>query len=73
MQISSTTLSADVELDGVLADVVFLGIFVKYIVALPGGQRVTVYSSDSALRSSVSLNAKVKIGWKLAHQHIVEG
>jgi ABC-type Fe3+/spermidine/putrescine transport system ATPase subunit len=73
MQISSTALPADVELDGLLADVVFLGIYVKYIVALPGGQRVTVYNSDPALRRSVSLNAKVKIGWKLAHQHIVEG
>jgi len=40
---------------------------------LPSGQRVTVHSSDTGLRRSLSLNAPVKIGWALAHQRIVEG
>jgi ABC-type Fe3+/spermidine/putrescine transport system ATPase subunit len=73
VRISPTNLTADVVLDGVLVDVIYLGVFVKYIVALPGGQRITVHNPDSALRRSLSLNAPVKIGWKLADQRVIEG
>jgi spermidine/putrescine transport system ATP-binding protein len=73
MKISPTGVAADVELDGVLVDLIYLGVYVKYIVALPSGQRVTVHNSDAAVRRSLSLNAPVKIGWGLADQRVVEG
>jgi ABC-type Fe3+/spermidine/putrescine transport system ATPase subunit len=73
VQISPTDLMADVVLDGFLADVIYLGMFVKYIVALPAGQRITVHDPDPALRRSLALNASVKIGWKLADQRVIEG
>ena len=73
VRISPTNLTADVVLDGLLVDLIYLGVFVKYIVALPGGQRITVHNPDSALRRSLSLNAPVKIGWKWVDQRVIEG
>jgi spermidine/putrescine transport system ATP-binding protein len=73
MQISRTELLTDVELDGTLVDIIYLGGFVKYIVALPSGQRVAVHNSSGALRRSLSLNDPVRIGWSAEDQRIVEG
>ena len=73
MQISREKVAADVELEGTLVDVIYLGVYVKYIVILPSGQRLTVHHPDAALRQSLPLNARVKIGWALAHQRMVEG
>jgi ABC-type Fe3+/spermidine/putrescine transport system ATPase subunit len=73
VRISPTRVEADVVLDGVLADVIYLGVFVRYIVVLPSGQRITVHNPDPAVRRSLSLNAPVKTGWKLADQRVIEG
>jgi ABC-type Fe3+/spermidine/putrescine transport system ATPase subunit len=73
LRISPAALAADVALDGTLIDMIYLGVFVKYIVALPTGQRVTVHNPDAALRRSLSLNAPVKIGWAFAEQRTIEG
>jgi spermidine/putrescine transport system ATP-binding protein len=73
MQISRGSLAADVELDGTLVDIIYLGGFVKYIVALRSGQRVAVHNSSGALRRSLSLNDAVKIGWSPEDQRVVEG
>jgi ABC-type Fe3+/spermidine/putrescine transport system ATPase subunit len=73
MQISPMKLSTDVELEGILIDVIYLGVFVKYIVALPSGQRVAVHNSSTALRRSLPLNAPVKIGWAAEDHRVVEG
>jgi spermidine/putrescine transport system ATP-binding protein len=73
MQISPVALSSDVELEGVLIDIIFLGIFVKYIVALPSGQRVSIHNPNAALRRSLLLNAPVKIGWAAGDHRVVEG
>jgi ABC-type Fe3+/spermidine/putrescine transport system ATPase subunit len=73
MQISRAKLSTDLELEGALADVIYLGAFVKYLVALKSGQRVAVHNSSTALRRSLSLNAPVKIGWAIDDQRVVEG
>jgi spermidine/putrescine transport system ATP-binding protein len=73
VRISPTRLDADVVLDGVLADVIYLGVFVKYIVVLPSGQRITAHNPDPAVRRSLSLNAPVKIGWNLVDQRVIEG
>ena len=60
-------------LEGVLIDLIFLGVFVKYIVALPTGQRMNVHNPDPALRRSLSINEPVKIGWTLVDQRVIEG
>jgi spermidine/putrescine transport system ATP-binding protein len=73
VRISPTNLTADVVLDGFLADVIYLGVFVKYIVVLPAGQRIIVHNPDPALRRALSLHAPVKIGWKLIDQRVIEG
>ena len=73
VQISPTSLKTDIMLDGFLVDVIYLGVFVKYIVVLPTGQRINVHNPDPALRRSLSLNAPVKIGWKLVDQRVIEG
>jgi spermidine/putrescine transport system ATP-binding protein len=73
MQISPSKLSTDVELEGILVDIIYLGVFVKYIVALPSGQRAAVHNSSTALRRSLSLNSAVKIGWTADDQRVVEG
>jgi spermidine/putrescine transport system ATP-binding protein len=73
MRISPTALSADVVLEGILVDSIYLGVFVKYVVALRSGQRVTVHNPDAALRRSLSLNAPVTIGWAFADQRVIAG
>jgi spermidine/putrescine transport system ATP-binding protein len=72
IRISPTGLTADVELEGILVDVIYLGVFVKYFVALPNGQRLTVHNPDADLRRSLALNAPVKIGWALADHRVIE-
>jgi spermidine/putrescine transport system ATP-binding protein len=73
MQISPAALSTDVELGGVLIDIIFLGVFVKYIVALPTGQRVSVHNPSAALRRSLSLNQNIRLGWAAGDHRVVEG
>jgi hypothetical protein len=73
MQISPAALSTDVELGGVLIDIIFLGVFVKYIVALASGQRVSVHNPSAALRRSLSLNQKIRVGWAAGDHRVVEG
>jgi ABC-type Fe3+/spermidine/putrescine transport system ATPase subunit len=73
MQISPAALSTDVELGGVLIDIIFLGVFVKYIVALASGQRISVHNPSAALRRSLSLNQKIRVGWAAGDHRVVEG
>ncbi len=71
MRLSPGPLAADILLDGTLADVIYLGAFVKYSVALPGGQKVTVHSADLALRRSLTLGQPVRIGWSMDEQRVI--
>jgi hypothetical protein len=71
MRLSPNALAADVILDGTLADMIYLGPFVKYVVSLPSGQRVTVHNTETALRRSLSLNQPVKIGWAIGDQRVI--
>jgi ABC-type Fe3+/spermidine/putrescine transport system ATPase subunit len=71
LRLSPDALAADVVLEGTLADMIYLGAFVKYVVALTTGQRVTVHNTDTALRRSLSLNQPVKIGWAFGDQRVI--
>jgi spermidine/putrescine transport system ATP-binding protein len=64
-------LAADLVLTGRLADAIYLGAYVKYVVALANGQRVTVHAPDSPLRKQLTIDAPVKIGWSLADQRVI--
>ena len=59
-------------IDGVLADVVYLGSFIKYVVKLTGGQRVLLHSTDTAARRAVAIGQPVRIGWSAADQRVLE-
>ena len=67
----SATLVADMTLEGMLADAIFLGAFVKYVVQLGNGQRATVHSTDLTLRKALAQNAPVRIGWMAADQRVI--
>jgi ABC-type Fe3+/spermidine/putrescine transport system ATPase subunit len=68
---AGAALACDVVLEGTLADAIFLGAFVKYVVRLAGGQRVTVHSTDLALRRALARDAPVRIGWMTADQRVI--
>jgi spermidine/putrescine ABC transporter ATP-binding subunit len=64
--------AADIVFEGVLEDMVYLGAYVKYRVALAGGQRLTATSADRATRLALSVGKPVFAGWALSDQRIIE-
>jgi len=68
---AAAALAADVVIAGELADAIFLGAFVKYVVQLGNGQRITVHGTDIALRKSLEVHAPVRIGWMTADQRVI--
>jgi len=59
-------------IDGVLADAIYLGSFVKYVVKLRGGQRVVLHSGDIAARSAVAIDQPVNVSWSASDQRVLE-
>jgi ABC-type Fe3+/spermidine/putrescine transport system ATPase subunit len=72
MRISGDGLAADIVLEGRLADAIFLGAFVRFVVVLPDGQRVTLHSPDATLRQRLAVGQAVRIGWA-AGDHLTIG
>jgi ABC-type Fe3+/spermidine/putrescine transport system ATPase subunit len=60
-----------VELEGSLADAVFLGPYVKYRILLDGGEEITAHSSDFALRAALRVGDRLRCGWSLAQHRIL--
>jgi hypothetical protein len=50
---------------------IYLGPFVRYVVSLPSGQRVTVHNTETALRRSLTLSQPVKIGWSISDHRVI--
>ena len=71
LRLAHNGLAADVTLDGTLADAIFLGSFVKYVVTLANGQRVTAHSADMSLRRQMAVGRPVRIGWSLADHRVI--
>jgi ABC-type Fe3+/spermidine/putrescine transport system ATPase subunit len=65
-------LPTEVSFEGVLEDLVYLGAFVKYRIALPDGQRLTATSPDRVVRLALSLGKPVWVGWALDDQRVIE-
>ncbi|MBX6322589.1 MAG: ABC transporter ATP-binding protein [Rhodospirillaceae bacterium] len=65
-------LAADIALEGTVEDIIYLGAFVKYRVALPDGQRLTAVSTDRVLRLALAVGRPVQAGWSADDQRIIE-
>jgi ABC-type Fe3+/spermidine/putrescine transport system ATPase subunit len=72
VRLAPKTLAADVAFEGTVEDMIYLGSFVKYRVALPGGQRLTASSTDRVLRLAVGVGKPVWAGWSLDDQRVIE-
>jgi ABC-type Fe3+/spermidine/putrescine transport system ATPase subunit len=64
--------SADIALQGIIAEMRYLGAHVKYGIVLAEGRRMTATSADRALRSQMTIGKLVWCGWSLADQWIIQ-
>jgi ABC-type Fe3+/spermidine/putrescine transport system ATPase subunit len=64
--------SGDVALQGIIAEMRYLGAHVKYEVVLPEGRQITATSADRGLRSQMTIGKLVWCGWSLADQWIIQ-
>jgi spermidine/putrescine transport system ATP-binding protein len=60
---------ADVELAGTVEEVVFLGAHVKYVLVLPGGEKLRVQEPVERLR--VALGETMRVGWSSLAQRVL--
>ena len=60
---------ADMELSGTVEEAVFLGAHVKYVLALPGGEKLRVM--EPAERGRIDIGAAMRIGWASSAQRII--
>ena len=72
MQLGPGGAASIAAIDGLLADAVYLGSFIKYVVKLNNGQRVALHNNDVAARRRFSIGEPVKIGWSSVDQRILE-
>ena len=61
-----------VGLSGELRDIVFMGPFVKYKVALDGGEVVAVHDADPRLRRGFEIGRRVHLGWTLEVHRVLD-
>jgi ABC-type Fe3+/spermidine/putrescine transport system ATPase subunit len=72
VRLGAEPIAADIVFEGVLEDAVYLGAFVRYRVALPGGERVLATSADRGLRAALALAGPVWCGWSLSDQRVID-
>jgi ABC-type Fe3+/spermidine/putrescine transport system ATPase subunit len=65
-------LGAEVVIEGELRDMVFLGPYVKYKVALDDGTKVIVNNSDLSLRQGLEVGSAVRVGWMLSGHRVID-
>ena len=63
---------ADVILPGKLFDIVFLGPYVKYKIALDGGEEATVHNANLNLRRGLEVGADLSIGWAVDDHRVLD-
>jgi ABC-type Fe3+/spermidine/putrescine transport system ATPase subunit len=71
ISVSLENLATDVSLPGEIADIVFLGPYIQYKVALDGGQEITVHSTDMSTREGLAVGRPVRIGWALSDHRVL--
>lgn len=72
VRLGASDLGADIVFKGTLEDMVYLGAYVRYRIALPGSQRVSATSADRALRRALAIGNPVWCGWSLADQRLIQ-
>jgi len=60
---------ADVEIAGTVEEVVFLGAHVKYVLALPGGEKLRV--QEPVEHARVALGETMRVGWSSLAQRVL--
>ena len=60
---------ADIELAGTVEEVVFLGAHVKYVLTLPGGEKLRV--QEPVEHARVSLGETMRVGWSKSTQRVL--
>jgi len=63
-------MNADLSVTGVIEEVVFLGTHNKYVLALPGGEKLTAQDRPHAPRLEVGQS--MRVGWAQAEQRVLE-
>jgi ABC-type Fe3+/spermidine/putrescine transport system ATPase subunit len=61
---------AEIEIAGTVEEVVFLGAHVKYVLSLPGGEKLRVQDSAESARSAIG--ETMRVGWSAAAQRVIE-
>lgn len=61
---------AEIEIAGTVEEVVFLGAHVKYVLSLPGGEKLRVQDSAESGRSAIG--ETMRVGWSVAAQRVIE-
>jgi ABC-type Fe3+/spermidine/putrescine transport system ATPase subunit len=61
---------ADMEITGAVEEVVFLGAHVRYVLALPGGEKLRV--QDTAEHGRATIGEAMRVGWSKLTQRIIE-
>jgi ABC-type Fe3+/spermidine/putrescine transport system ATPase subunit len=61
---------ADIEITGAVEEVVFLGAHVKYVLALPGGEKLRV--QDTAEHGRATIGEAMRVGWNKSAQRLIE-
>ena len=72
IRLGISEISADIVFRGVLEDVIYLGAYVRYRIALPGGQHLTAFSADRALRHALAIGSPVWCGWSIEDQRLIQ-
>jgi len=62
--------SADFSVTGIIEEVVFLGTHNKYVLALPGGEKLTAQDRPQAPR--IEVGQSLRVGWAQAEQRVIE-
>ena len=65
-------LVADVVLQGQLRDLVFLGPYVRYKIALDDGAEVVVNNADLGLRKGLEVGVALRVGWMTAAHRVID-
>ena len=60
---------ADIELSGTVEEAVFLGAHVKYVLLVPGGERLRV--QDAAEHGRATIGESMRVGWSNAAQRVL--
>jgi ABC-type Fe3+/spermidine/putrescine transport system ATPase subunit len=72
VRLGTSEMAVDIVFTGVLEDMVYLGAYVRYRIALPGGQRLTATSSDRTMRHLLAVGEPVWCGWSLEDQRLIQ-